>query len=219
MGGENSGRWPKGSRPISKCVKEMSHTLDSAECVRSGVIRAGFRSEHWLEDAVIGRHTDLLSGQIVVLCQDTAVLHAQVGVRHRLPLGLATLTFHHRGFGPISQQIVLMAGLTGLTHVVFWGWSCPLCAAYSRKLYLPLTCQRFACRKCLGLRYVSQQRLDALSRREGDDRDREARLAGLPTARMMRALMRAGRCVYRDEIPPWATEPDVSGMVKKGPAA
>jgi hypothetical protein len=103
---------------------------------------------------------------------------------------------------------VLIAGLTNLGNV-HWGFSCPQCGRYARRLFLPASRSTFKCRDCHRIRYISQDRLDRISKSVGDGWNREERLIGLPSERFWNAMAKAGRSIYRMALPMWVDEPPV----------
>jgi hypothetical protein len=115
-------------------------------------------------------------------------------------LGSMLLDYTFQGGQPVNLEVGLIAGLTRL-DVEFWGFECPRCQRYARKLFLPLGKRLFLCRTCHGLRYISQAKLDAISRSLGDEWDDVHRAMGIPPAKFWRAAQRAGQCVFRVPSP------------------
>jgi hypothetical protein len=101
---------------------------------------------------------------------------------------------------PITQHVQLIAGLTRL-DVVFWGFECSRCQRYARKIFLPYGKLLFLCRTCHGLRYLSQAKLDSISRQLYDEWDYNSRVMGLPNQKFYRAVQRAGICIYPFQVP------------------
>jgi hypothetical protein len=101
---------------------------------------------------------------------------------------------------PSIQEVTLLAGLTRL-DVVFWGFECSRCRRYARKLFLPYGKVLFLCRTCHGLRYLSQAKLDLISRRLDGHWDLHSRAMGLPNEKFYRAVRRAGLCIYPFRVP------------------
>jgi hypothetical protein len=208
MGGFMSGRYPRGSRPKSKCVREFSLILDAPVLVKNHLIHGDQRRIRDLGLVCGGQYSHLIRGKIDVECQDTLPLHQQTGTRHRMELGVAELEYRFRGRDPIRYDIVLIAGLTQL-DIVHWGFQCYQCHRYARRLFLPASRRLFLCRDCHNLRYISQDKLDKISRGVGDEWNREARLLGIPSPRFWEAMARAGRSIYRMALPCWVDEPPI----------
>jgi hypothetical protein len=225
MGGFFSGRFPRDSRPKRNSVKEKSLVLDARELVKSRLILAGKRRSAAIEVCTFGAAPrGFIDGRLYVDARDTQPLWVQSEPRHRIELGLMILEYTWRGsptitkaiediaatghWGkiilrqgqPITQEISMIAGLTRL-DVVFWGFECPRCHRYARKLFLPLYRYLFLCRTCHGLRYTSQAKLDKISRELGDQWGATSRAMGLPDAKFLEAIERAGRCVFPWRVP------------------
>jgi hypothetical protein len=208
MGGFMSGRYPRGSRPKSKCVKEFSLILDASDLVKRFVIRGDKRRRVPVQSVVLGQYGHLIAGTIDVTCGDSFPLWHQTGPRHRMELGVAELEYRFRGRDSIRYEVTLIAGLTRL-DIVHWGFKCYQCHRYARRLFLPACRRLFLCRDCHHLRYISQDKLDKISRGVGDEWNREDRLIGIPSPRFWEAMARAGRSVYRMALPCWVDEPPI----------
>jgi hypothetical protein len=191
MGGILSGRYPSGSRRKSRPIKEHSLFLDARELVREGVVRGCSRQAGAIETLVSGPHLRPISGRYLVICDDTLPLWQQGVVRHRMKLGKLRLDFTPRGSQPVNQEIELVAGMTRL-DVVHWGFRCPKCLRFARKLFLPPSRVHFLCRRCHGLRYISQRKLNAWALAQDAAWDHNAWRLGLPSARLYHKIQTAG---------------------------
>jgi hypothetical protein len=181
----NSGRYPRPQKP--KAVREKSVILDARDLVKRCVIRADHRRGGPMHGLVAEASRLTLSGRYYVEAGDTLPLLTQSEPRHRMQLGFMRLEYTPHGGQPIVQEISLFAGLTRL-EVIFWGFECPRCLRYARKVFLPQSRVHFACRTCHGLRYLSQEKIDAMQREcEADLFDK------IPAnPKMLRYLERAG---------------------------
>jgi hypothetical protein len=188
-----SGRYPRGERQAA--LREHSLILDAREMVKGGVIRGDRRHGGSLESILTGDfakpHYRTASGRYLVHCDDTLPLRWQNEVRHRMRLSTMWLDFTHRGGVQVTQEIGLLAALTRV-EVVFWGFACPQCHRYSRKLFLPKGRRAFLCRRCHRLRYISQDKLNRWAREHDPEWDTDARRMGFPSARMYRKIQTAG---------------------------
>ena len=214
MGGFMSGRYPSGSRPKANRVREFSLILDAPVLVKNYLIHGNQRRIRDLGLVCGGSFSHRIRGKIDVECQDTLVLHQQTGIRHRLELGSARLEYTWiRPGEQVISDIVLVAGMTTL-NIIHWGFKCPQCERYRRKLFLPVTRQNFLCRTCHGLRYVSQQRLDRLSVRLGDKWGTQERLMGIPPEKFWQHMQRAGQYGLRWQLPQWVNDEILAGFKK-----
>jgi hypothetical protein len=130
----------------------------------------------------LGQYGHLIVGNIDVECGDTFPLWHQTGTRHRMELGVAELGYRFRGRDTIRYEVTLIAGLTRL-DIIHWGFKRYQCHRYARLLFLPGSRRLFLCRDCHHLRYISQDKLDKISRGVGDGWNREDRLLGIPSPR------------------------------------
>ena len=94
MGGLFSGRYPRGSRPISKVVREFSLILDAPVLVKRQIIQGATRRVRDLESVCGGQFAHLIKGKIDVECESTLPLHQQTDVKHRLKDSGCDLRLH-----------------------------------------------------------------------------------------------------------------------------
>lgn len=195
MGGQNSGRYRRGSRTVTphkrEGLKQLSQVLDARELVRNGVIRGDKRQSGSLQSILIHGQSWTVSGRYLADCHDTLPLRQQNDVKHRMRLGSLRLEYT-RDKGPlVFQEIDLLAGLTSI-GMIYWGFSCPQCRRYARKLFMPCGRPDFRCRRCYNLRYLSQEKLNAYARRCDEEWSIAHRHLGIPSPKMTRMLQRAG---------------------------
>jgi hypothetical protein len=199
MGRYNSGRYKRGSRLRATALREESVILDAREMVVSGLIRGDKSRSSSLQAAASDPFCGYVKGTILVSCGDTLPLWQQSPPRHRMELGSALLEYTPRHKEPVRLEITLIAGLTRL-DVIFWGFKCPRCHRYCRKLFLPVYRSLFLCRTCHRLRYISQDKLDKMSR-EVDDWETHSRLMGVPSPKFWRKMQRAGQAIWAARLP------------------
>jgi hypothetical protein len=140
---------------------------------------------------VSGAHDRSFRGRYYIETGDTLPILTQPGANRRLKLGLLRLQRNVRGSQPTTQEIALFAAMTRI-QVIYWGFECPRCLRYARKLFLPESRGQFLCNRCHGLRYLSQTKLDAIQRQADRSWDERARAEGLCNARVVRCLRKAG---------------------------
>ncbi len=177
MGGLLSGRSSRGERQAA--LREHRLILDARDLVKRGVIRRGSRRGGTLESILApvasNFHLRMASGPYLVHCGDTLPLGQQHEFSRPMKLGIVWLDFVVQRSDQACQEIGLFAALTRL-DVVFWGFECPGCRRYARKLFLPKGRREFRCRRCHRLRYRSQDKLNRWARVR-----HELRLAGSKT--------------------------------------
>jgi hypothetical protein len=108
-----------------------------------------------------------------------------------MELGLMVVSFVTPLGKLVEQDVALLAGVWG-TGVVFWGFTCPQCHRYARKLFLPSGRDAYLCRRCHKLRYISQRKLNSWARQADAAWDASARYLGFPSARMFHKIQTAG---------------------------
>jgi hypothetical protein len=141
MGGPGSGERRHTRHGVRECIP-----LDVCALRRGAVlaVRGGPVSLGWSVNNQAG------NGSVVVLVEEDRVVVAEV----RFPEG---------GRFCLGQALPIVRTPAGFTGTNVW-WRCEgldePCGRRTRRVYLPLGRDRFACRRCLALVYISQRESD-----------------------------------------------------------